>query len=189
MLWNEKKNYFWPFCWEKYKICESSIKEKRCYLFFTPVLKVWNNSLWDFAREAGSGQISSSHFYHRSIFSRFGLTQTKVRNKLCTDKLQKLAFCHQMLRDLEYEVWTVILNWRLWNYLGRFICHVHTFINFHVKDCISIFINFLINFLLNTVILLLFLWLKTWKNIPYFPYIYYTQSHLFQKPAVQNQKK
>ena len=109
-----KNNYFWPFCKEKYKICESSIKEKRCYLFFTPVLKVWKHSLWDFAREAGSGQISSSHFYQRSIFSRFGLTQTKVRNKLCTDKLQKLAFCHQMLRDLsmkfEHLFWIEVME-------------------------------------------------------------------------------
>ena len=47
---------------------------------------------------------SASSASMERIFSRFGLTQTKLRNKLCTDKLQKLAFCHQMLRDPDYDV-------------------------------------------------------------------------------------
>lgn len=65
-----KKNYFWWFSRDKYKICESSIEEKRCYvsIFHTCTQGVKTFSL-RFCKGSwsGSGQISSSHFYQRNI--------------------------------------------------------------------------------------------------------------------------
>ena len=46
---------------------------------------------------------SASSASMERVFSTFGLNQTKLRNGLCTEKLSKLAFCHQMLRKA-YQV-------------------------------------------------------------------------------------